>query len=201
MYGGRHLDFVTSQCSHTIKLGGVFWGTENDKCFPVLKTEVNLLGKTKELAYKALVRPIVGYACCVWDPHTTGNTNKLEKIQRRAARFVLNRHRNTSSVSDMLDQLQWVPLQDRRRSIRLTMLYKIKHGLACVRCDALKPLTDSNRRRRRVHSQQYQHFNSRTDYRLYSFFPRTVRDWNTLPEATVQSSSLATFVSKVSSSA
>ncbi|XP_066275334.1 uncharacterized protein [Branchiostoma lanceolatum] len=160
-----------------------------------------LSSKTKELAYKTLVRPIVEYACCVWDPHTTGNTNKLEKIQRRAARFVLNRHRNTSSVSDMLDQLQWVPLQDRRRSIRLTMLYKIKHGLACVRCDALKPLTDSNRRRRRVHSQQFRHFNCRTDYRLYSFFPRTVRDWNTLPEATVQSSSLATFVSKVSSSA
>ncbi|CAH1277647.1 Hypp9740, partial [Branchiostoma lanceolatum] len=89
--------------------------------------------RCKELAYEALFRPIVEYASCVWDPHTNGNINKLvhEKIQRRAARFVLNRHRNTPNVSSMLDQLHWDPLQDRRRSsIRLTMLYKIQHGQA-----------------------------------------------------------------------
>ncbi|CAH1242258.1 Hypp6511 [Branchiostoma lanceolatum] len=49
----------------------------------------------------------------------------------------------------MLDQLQWAPLQDRRHSIRLNILYKIQHGKASVRCDALKPLADSNWRRRR----------------------------------------------------
>ncbi|CAH1248640.1 Hypp8334 [Branchiostoma lanceolatum] len=128
----------------------------------------------KELAYEALFRPIVEYASCVWDPHTNGNINKLvhEKVQRRAARFVLNRHRNTLSVSSMLDQLQRAPLQDRRRSsIRLTMLYKIQHGQASVRSDALKPLADSNRRSRIGHSHQFQHINCRTDYRLHSSFP------------------------------
>ncbi|KAI8511868.1 hypothetical protein Bbelb_109680 [Branchiostoma belcheri] len=154
--------------------------------------------KTKELAYKALVRPIVEYASCVWDSHTNQDILKIEKIQRRAARFVLHRYRNTSSVSAMIDQLQWLSLQARRRNSRLAMLYKMQHGLACVSCDSLNPLPASNTRRRRGHSQQYQQLSCRTNYRFNSFLPRTIRDWNPLPEDIIQSPSLATFASKVS---
>ena len=68
----------------------------------------------KETAYKAMVRPILEYASCVWDPHTAKDIRKLEKIQRRAARFTLNRHRNTSSVDEMLTELDWPSLQQRR---------------------------------------------------------------------------------------
>ena len=37
----------------------------------------------------------------MWDPDNDKHVSNVEKIQRRAARFVLNRHRNTSSVGDM----------------------------------------------------------------------------------------------------
>ena len=36
-----------------------------------------------------MVRPILEYASSVWDPHTTANIQKLESVQRRAARFCL----------------------------------------------------------------------------------------------------------------
>ncbi|KAI8514713.1 hypothetical protein Bbelb_073040 [Branchiostoma belcheri] len=100
----------------------------------------------------------------------------------------------------MLDELQWASLQGRRRTTRLAMMHKIQHDLACVRCDALKPVSGS-RRSRRGHSQQLQHITCRTNYKHYSFFPRTIRDWNALPTDTVQSPSLAKFVSRVSSPA
>lgn len=40
---------------------------------------------TKDKAYKAFVRPVLEYACSVWDPYTTKNISKIEAVQRRAA--------------------------------------------------------------------------------------------------------------------
>ena len=34
------------------------------------------------------IRPHLEYACSVWDPHTKKNIQSIEKVQRRAARFV-----------------------------------------------------------------------------------------------------------------
>ena len=51
----------------------------------------NLKGCTKKLrdtAYISLIRPALEYSCSVWHPHKKSNKDKIEKVQRRAARFV-----------------------------------------------------------------------------------------------------------------
>ena len=42
----------------------------------------------REAAYEGLVRPILEYGSSVWDPHYEGLIDDLEKVQKRAARFV-----------------------------------------------------------------------------------------------------------------
>ena len=42
------------------------------------------------MAYNSLVCPQVEYALVVWSPYTKDNINKIEKVQRWAARWVLN---------------------------------------------------------------------------------------------------------------
>ena len=69
------------------------------------------------------------YSCVVWDPYLRKDIDKLENIQRRAARFVKNDYRRDSSVTAMLQDLKWQPLADRRRDQRLILLYKIINGL------------------------------------------------------------------------
>ena len=95
-----------------------------------LKRNLNIANKgIKENAYKSLVRPTLDYACSVWDPYQANDKYRLDMVQRRAARYVTNRYHNTSSVGDMINQLAWPSLEDRRREARLAMLYKMKNNL------------------------------------------------------------------------
>ena len=86
----------------------------------------------KTQAYEALVRPHLEYACTVWDTHTQVNIRRLDSVQRRAARYVCNCWHNTSSVSEMLNELSWGSLARRREQARLCMIYKVVHGLVDI---------------------------------------------------------------------
>ena len=68
----------------------------------------------KASAYLTLVHPIMEYAAVAWDPYQQNNINALEKIQRRAARWVMNDYGRYNSVSNLLHDLNWQPLQVRR---------------------------------------------------------------------------------------
>ena len=91
----------------------------------------------KEAVYTSLVRPILEYACCVWDPSAISLIKELEMVQRRAARFVLGRYDRTDSVSEMLDELKWKPLEFRRKVARLCQLFKLYNRINNVNIDSI----------------------------------------------------------------
>ena len=155
----------------------------------------------KDRAYKAFVRPILEYASSARDPYTQKSIDKLEAVQRRAAPFVLNRYHNTSSVNLMLDSLGWPSLEQRRKTSRLGVMFKICNGL--VQCPIIKtklvpPPPHHTLRQRRTHCQQLSLITTRTQYRGGSFLPRTIRDWNSLSIDAVEVTTVDTFVSRAS---
>ena len=150
----------------------------------------------KETSYKALVRPQIEYASSVWDPHTSANIHLIEMVQRRAARWVLSKYRhgpNTTSVSDMLLHLQWQTLAERRRHARLVLLYKIVHNLVAINIYTHLSQQLLRRSTRNTNAHQFTVPDSRVDYHKYSFFPRTAREWNSLPAHVVSATSLDSF--------
>lgn len=151
--------------------------------------------QTKINAVNTLIRPRVEYGVTIWDPFTRDNIDKLERIQRRAARYVYNDYSYNSSVTTMLNKLQWTPLQQRRQNIRLCWIYKIANGLVAIPVDQyLTPLT---RPSRHYNTMAFTIYSPRNDYYKYSFFPRTVIEWNQLPEMTVKAPTLEAFKSQL----
>ncbi len=82
----------------------------------------------KETAYISMVCSVLEYCAPVWDPYLEGDKNNMEKIQRRAARMVCSDYRLTSSVTSMLKELGWESLEERRRELRLALMYKVVFG-------------------------------------------------------------------------
>ena len=72
-----------------------------------------------ENVYTTLVRPVLEYGAAIWDPYLGKDISSIVMVQRRAARFVTNDYAYTSSVSDMMTELGWHSLADRRSDIRL----------------------------------------------------------------------------------
>ena len=72
------------------------------------------------------------YAASVWDPYHLNDIQALEKVQRRAARWVMNDYSWYSSVSAILHSLNWPSLQLRRRISRLQTFYKATYKLSAL---------------------------------------------------------------------
>ena len=112
-------------------------------------------------------------------------------VQRRAARYVCNRHHNTSSVTDMLDQLGWESLQERRARARLCMVYKIVTTLVAI--PAPNYFIPAHSRTRQNHSLCFFRPYASTDYYKCSYFVWTIPLWNSLPVGVAEAPSLERF--------
>ena len=112
---GKYISTICSKANNTISF---------------LKRNINISNKSiKEKAYMSLVRPTLEYVSSVWYPYQKNDIHRLEMVQRRAARYATNRYHNTSSVSSMIEQIEWTTLEERRKHSRLLMMYKLKNNI------------------------------------------------------------------------
>ena len=110
---------------------------------------LNLLRRTmkdcsmdaKKKAYTALVRPLLEYTAPVWSPYLHRDIDMLEKVQKRAVRWVCRTSWDTQhqrwflSYSDLCYELKWISLHDRHTLLCHYQTYKTVHGLDCIKFD------------------------------------------------------------------
>ena len=101
-------------------------------------------------------------------------------VQSMTARFVTGNYLyETGSMTGILEQLKWESLKKRRRDSRIIMLYKGLKGAASIPTNDLVPPI---RHVRNHHSLAFQTPFANTDIYKCSFFPQTIRDWNSLTD-------------------
>ena len=150
--------------------------------------------KLRETAYFALVRSFLEYSATVWHPHQKYNFDKLEMVQRRAARFVKGRYGMYESVTQMLEELTWVPLSKRRENGCLILFYKIINNLAMVPHSCLEK---ADGRTRKNHNLKFRHIGYNVDPYGQSFFPKCISAWNGLAQEVAEANTLDLFKSKL----
>ena len=99
------------------------------------------------------------------------------------------------SVTDKLSTLKWKTLESRRIISRLSMLYKTLYRLVSHEDAKLQSAGHSNS----IRSVEYCTLTMAIrDYYEYSFYPRTIAEWNKLPRDMALSNSLAAFKNAIS---
>ena len=196
---GQVLEHVTSYDYLGVRLTSKLnWKEHCDKTSNKANRSLGLVKRTlkpctpevKERAYKALIRPLLEYASAAWNPHTNRDTETIEKVQRRAARFVAHDYMRSTNSQDLVNQLGWDSLESRRLLAQVTLFYKIKNNLI----DLEFPSSIQPAPRSRIQHAMLQPYSSVLAH-SYSPFLRTVRVWNKLSTQTVQAKNITSFKS------
>ena len=164
-----------------------------------------------------MVRSILEYGSIVWDPYIKQDIQCIERVQKRAARFIVNDYKSQSHgfMTRTLKDIGLPSLHERRLFNRLSVFYKITNGLvpAIQHEEHLKP-SDNKRlirptrytgydsknpvvKRSRMNSKCFTHIDSKCVQYRNSFFPKTVSDWNVLDDSIVSEPTHISFKSKL----
>ena len=153
------------------------------------------------------------YASVVWDPSLKKNIEQIEKVQRKAARFIVKDYysRYDGFMTNTLQSLELDTLQERRTKNRLTMCYKITNDYlpSMPKENFFVPINNRRRIKPKIDTDfisdnivERQVLNNNKCYKVThsncelfrnSFFIRSVVDWNRLPNKIVFSQNINSF--------
>ena len=118
------------------------------------------------------------YATAVWDPFRQNQVEKLEAIQSRAVRFLKHDYSYNTSVYKLKKSLSLGLLSERRKCLCLQILHKSVYNDIALPIPPYYQL--SIRETRNYSTNSFIQPSVHHDCYKYSFFPRTIRDWNCL---------------------
>ena len=143
--------------------------------------------------YNALINPHFDFCSEVWDTLGVGLSNRLQKLQNRAARVIMN-FGNDISGPEAIKALGWETLETRRAKSKAKTMYKVLNNLAP---SSLAELFEQKRNITqydlRGSSTSLQLPQPKTEKLKKSFSYDGARVWNSLPADVRNSDTLTIF--------
>ena len=106
------------------------WSTHIEKISKKIASTIGAVKRirpyvtTDAAIYRALIQPHFDYCCSVWDGLGQILSSKIQKLQNRAARIVMQASYNASAGA-LFDVLHWNNLSLRRKKFKANLMFKI----------------------------------------------------------------------------
>ena len=146
---------------------------------------------TKKALYISLVRSIISYCSPVWRPQLKKDIIPLEKLQRRASKFILNDF--TSNYRERLLSLRLLPLMMLFELNDIMFFIRcLKQPSSCLDIGSFVKFSSSVGLRSATHNKII-HTKSKNNHSRHFYFNRLPRLWNSLPPMDLASAYLLTL--------
>ena len=150
--------------------------------------------EAQKLYYQGNILPLIDYGSCTWGTTSKANIERISKLQKRAARIILNADYDTAS-SEMFNTLSWQLVTQRHNYNKAVLVNKALNNLTpAYILDLLTPLSQSHNRTL-ISTTSGSLAVPRSKKAMYdgSFSSSAPWLWNTLPESIRKSASLKDF--------
>ena len=132
--------------------------------------------------YKITILPILDYGCIVWGLFSKKNSDSLERLQNKAMPIILRTNHLTCTQS-MRERLGLLTLFNRRRYLRLQLVYKIVNDYHCPRQLQRYLLMRSELRHKALRDSRELHLpRYKTAMGQSTFEYAAAKEWNDLPK-------------------
>ena len=185
------------------------WTEQVNKIISTIQAKLGMLRRVKpyvpidsmKMLYNAFVLPHFDYCSQIWSNRFQMHTDKLSKLQKRAARIILSKDYSTPSV-ELFESLNWMPLQQRFMYLRAVLMYKCMHNLAphYLSDDIVVTNEIHQYGTRQATSNTLTIPNFRTECLKHSPFFSGIFIWNSLDQSVKSAQSVSCFKSLLKSS-
>ena len=137
---------------------------------------------SRKLLYNATIASRLNYCDIIWDNCNINNSNKLQTIQNRCVRTILNTAPGVSS-GPLFEELTWLRLKDKRKLHKCVLFHELLLGRGPAElCEELEQWKNRGTHVTRGTANGNLSLPShRTNYISKSFYYETAKFWNTLP--------------------
>ena len=141
--------------------------------------------------YTTIVRPILEYGSTIWDASSTALSTSVEKVQFFALKIISKTW--STSYSNLLSSVNISSLEHRRRSAKLLLFFKLSNNLHFISSFPCHRSCKPEYALRHYSIFDFSRLFCRTSSLANSFFPSTIKLWNSLPSSTKSTQSISYF--------